>query len=853
MRRAAELNQNPIVLPGTFHPNGRLPLAASYLSVDAENIQVTVLKQAEDNDDLILRAYETNRTAVRASAEAGSLWTDDPGRFRAGGDQDLPDPARPGQGGRRDGLAGMDQMTGIPSEISLGGPGWQFKGYLGEDWLLRRAFDPQTRDRLGWLPAVVPGSVMNDLWEQGEIPNPYFERNSRLAEWVPERCWVYKRSFLADSTLRGKRVELRFEGVDYTAWFYLNGELLGCHTGMFAPVVFEVGDRLRFGEENWVAVAIEPAPREQPQVGRTSLVRTHKTRMNYGWDFCPRLVHQGIWQDVRLRVTGPARLEDVWIRPQLAPDLEKAEILVIAQVSVPEAAAVRVEVDLKLDGRIAAQSSMDLGLPGGQSEHRLTLEVNSPALWWPNGYGPQPLYEADVRVYGASSENTDLSDRRTIPFGIRKIDFRPNEGASPAARPYTLWVNGRRTYIKGWNWVPVDVLYGVDRPDRHERLLELARRAGVNLLRVWGGGLIETEAFYRLCDRHGILVWQEFIQSSSGMDNCPADDPEFVDWMEAEARQIVPLRRNHPSLAIWCGGNELQAGPDQPLDETHPLLARLGSVVRALDPDRHWLPTSPTGPCFSNSLANIERDPGRLHDVHGPWEHQGLAGHPDLYNRGCSLLHSEFGVEGITNRRTLDAIISPERQWPASLSNPVWFHLGAWWVKERDWQAIFGEVGDLDTLVRAIQFSQADGLRYAVEADRRRKYRNSGTLPWQFNESYPMAACTSAVDYFTRPKPAYYAVAHAYEPVHVSAKYARQAWAGESHFEAEIWCSNSLRADIDHLELTARLRDGTGRSYSPLRQAVQVRADASQRLALYRCPLEGLEGEIFFLDLDLTD
>jgi beta-mannosidase len=240
------------------------------------------------------------------------------------------------------------------------------------------------------------------------------------------------------------------------------------------------------------------------------------------------------------------------------------------------------------------------------------------------------------------------------------------------------------------------------------------------------------------------------------------------------------------------------------------MLAALHEMVRQLDPGRPWLPTSSSGPVFGNSPEAIARDPGSLHDVHGPWEHQGLTGQCELFNRGMSLFHSEFGVEGLTNRKALDAVIAREHQWPVSLDNPLWEHLGAWWVKEPRWKELFGHLEAVEDVLQATQFSQASGLGYAVEANRRRKYHNSGSIPWQFNEPYPMAACTSAVDYFAQPKPAYYAVARAYTPLHLSARFERLAWQGQELFAAEIWISNSHSEPLQAASLQASLVGASG-------------------------------------------
>ena len=323
--------------------------------------------------------------------------------------------------------------------------------------------------------------------------------------------------------------------------------------------------------------------------------------------------------------------------------------------------------------------------------------------------------------------------------------------------------------------------------------------------------------------------------------------------MGLRVEQIVPRKRNHPSLAVWCGGNELTYGDEQPCDDNHPLLAALKAVVAHLDPDRAWLPTSPSGRLFSYSLENIARDPDGLHDVHGPWEYLGVEGQAALYNQGTSLLHSEFGVEGLTNLKTLEATIGPDHRWPVTLDNPVWHHLGAWWIHQPMWQVTFGEIDDLANLVRATQLMQAEGLRYALEAERRRKYHNSGTLPWQFNEPYPMAACTSAVDYYARPKPAYHAVARAYAPLLLSARFPTLAWAGRASFEAEVWLNNSGEDPLANGQLTARIVGLDGRCHAEWQQPAVIPANAASQQMSLACHLDQIDSLVFFLDLALVD
>jgi beta-mannosidase len=595
---------------------------------------------------------------------------------------------------------------------SLDGDGWQLRGWLGDEW---RWHLNKPWEAPGWLPARVPGSVLDDLLRAGEVPDLRHERNSRLAEWVPERTWVYRRRITGPGLVR-------FDGVDHTATVFVDGEEVAEHEGAFTPFEIELP-----GGEHLLAVAVHAAPESEAQVGHTSKVRVHKSRMGYGWDFCPRIVHQGIWRPVTF---DPP--------PQVFPVVRYADGVGTVEV-------------------------------GGET----VLSVDEPELWWPNGMGEQRLYDVD---------------------GFR-VGFRTVE-----LRGYRLTVNGRPVPIKGWNWVPVDALYGVPRPRKLEHLLRLAARANVNLLRVWGGGLIETQEFYELCDRLGLLVWQEFAQSSSGLENRPSDDADFVRLMADDARAIVPRLRRHPSLAIWCGGNELDG------DDSTPVLAALKDVVQELDPDRTWLPTSPLGD----------------DDEHGPWEHQGLRSHAPHFESRTSRLHSEFGVEGMTNRRSLEALVREEHRWPADRTNPVYEHLGAWWNNAPLVQGAFGDrLADVDAMRRASQWLQYEGLRYAVETTLR---RGAGVIPWQFDEPFPNAWCTTAVDHRGDPKPAFWGVSRAYRPGHPSASFATWAWGGLGEARATV-------------TVPARFVDLDGR--------VVAVTDAGELVA----PLDAFAHDVFLLDL----
>ncbi|GHH75943.1 beta-mannosidase [Streptomyces sulfonofaciens] len=664
--------------------------------------------------------------------------------------------------------------------------GWQVRGCLGDTWRWlcgpgRPAGEP------GWLPARVPGTVLDDLHRAGQVPDPCRGTNSLAAEWVPQRTWLYRRQLTTPAPAPGQRAVLRFEGVDHEATVLVDGAEVARHTGMFVPFEVDVTDVLADGGSHLLAVAVHPAPPGEPQVGRTDRVRVHKSRMTYGWDFCPRMVHQGIWKPVTLELAGPLRLVAATVGALPDEDGATGRVRVEATVTAAAPGTLRAEVRSPGGGRVIATGEADIA--AGATAAALDLTVHRPRLWWPRGHGDQPLYTVEVALADAAGRRAGA---RRYETGFRRVALVRNPGGPEGALPYTLSVGGRRLYAKGWNWVPMDARHGVPRPALLAHLLRLAADAGVNLLRVWGGGLIESEDFYRTCDRLGLLVWQEFALSSSGIDSVPAADPEYVALLSREARAIVPALRHHPSLAVWGPGNELHdTAAARPLAESDaPVIRALASAVAELDPDRCWLPGSPSGPAFLNRADLVAAAPDAQHDVHGPWEHQGHGAQQRLYDTATCLLHSEFGVEGMANARTWEAVVPPADRRPTGRDNQVLEHLGAWWNNTALVSAAFGgraDPMDPDAVRRASQQLQYDGLRYAVEANLRRAPRSSGTLPWQFDEPFPNAWCTSAVDHRGDPKPAYHGVRRAYRPCHVCARFATQAWAGHEAFSAELW------------------------------------------------------------------
>jgi beta-mannosidase len=743
-----------------------------------------------------------------------------------------------------------------PNVLSLDGPDWQLYPLLPERWRWQQIWkgDPPGAAARR-VSARVPGHVASALLAAGGMPHPFQGENSRLWEWTAERDWIYTRTFvvpepwLGAEGAVGPRVWLRFEGIDGAAHVFLNGQPVGDHDASFVPAEWEVSRLLRPGQENRLCVAVERPPDVQGQIGWSSRERHWRARFAYGWDFAARLPPIGIWDSVTLRATGPVGFRNVGLHANVATDRTEASLSLVSEFHCSERTPAVVRWQVLREGQLVGQAADPITVFESDTSLVQSLRLRPVALWWPNGAGDQPLYEMTATIEARDGRPLDF---RSFTFGVRGLEFVANEGAPPDSLPYTLLANGQRLFIKGSNWAPLDLLYGAAGREHYERLLTLARDAGINLLRVNGVGLLEKEVFYDLCDQFGILVWQEFPLSGSGIDSSPPADPAYLEQVRGLAAPMIARRRNHPSLALWCGGNELSGPNLTPLGSDEPALAAIKQVVETEDPGRAWLPTSPTGPAF---MASPDRR-GELHDVHGPWLYLGPDAHSRFYDAIDPLLHSEFGCESAGNLATLRWIAGEAGDaalWPPEPTNPLWMHHGGdWWLKPESVAELFGPLPDLATYVRASQHLQAEGIRYALEASRRRKWRCSGALPWQLNEPWPNAAGTSLVDYFGRPKSAYWALRRAYRPLHVSLSYPTLSWTAEGEFRADVWLHNSGAA-LALLNVAVTIAGLDGQVLYQESLAAEAPAGAAELAGDLRWRFPPAFAGIFVVCLDLVD
>lgn len=693
-------------------------------------------------------------------------------------------------------------------QILLNDLKWEVKGYW--PWVPLKGTSMELGQELmgvtDWMPATVPGGVHYDLYRQGWISNPYEELNSLSCEWVENRWWVY-RTTLKRPELKATRVELVFQGLDYEAAVYADNVLLGEHKGMFEPAVFDVTDLLSERESLEISVLLKQAPDEMGQIGKTSATFTQKSRFNYKWDFSTRLVNVGIWDDVVLRVHRDCSWEDLSITTdaELGVNGEQVSGRISIQASIKQMASpeharamtASITCSDPEGNQLVVQTSSVLAGEVLNAE----LDIPEPQLWYPNGYGEQPLYSLELKLL---DEEDMVLDTRSLQTGIRKLDYILNEGSPDNALPYTVVINGRKIYIKGVNMTPLDHLYGNVTIEQYQQMIYLMKAAHINLVRVWGGGIIEKKAFYDLCDVNGIMVWQEFIQSSSGIDNIPSQQPEFLELLHKTACTALCDKRNHVSLTVWSGGNELMSEPNKPSDLNDTNLAMLKSLVEQYDPQRLFLPTSASGP-----VEYITESKGQGHDVHGYWKYMGNPYHYELYGSNDNLLHSEFGVDGLSSLKSLEKFLNAANQQPVSMEkSAIWRHHGEWWDTLSREEEMFGSMNDLKQFSACSQWMQAEGIRFVLEANRRRKFRNSGSIVWQFNEPWPNVSCTNLVDYYGETKMAYHWVKQAFRPQHASLDYRNLMLTPGTRFQGNVFVHSG---DGGKVKVDAEVLDAAGR------------------------------------------
>ncbi len=650
-----------------------------------------------------------------------------------------------------------------------------------------------------WRKGQVPGSVFTDLLANAAMPDPFYRDNERMTLDLAAKDYVYERDFFVESNLlNSDRVVLICHGLDTLTHIFINGQWVADTDNMHRTWEFDVKELLCVGNNQIRFHFDSPLVFVQRANAKNSLwgvdeavpgyAHIRKAHYMFGWDWGPQIPDSGIWREVELVGYRLARLADVRVHQTHQTQGVKLQVTVTAEEW--HTAALRCRVSLTSpQGDVTAQ---ECNLVAREGE--VTFFIQQPQLWWPNGYGDQPLYSVQVELRSA----TEVLEQRVYFVGLRTLVVRREPDAW--GESFTFVVNGLPIFAKGANYIPEDNLLGRRSRARTERLLQDAVAAHFNMVRVWGGGFYPDDDFYNLCDHLGLLVWQDFMFACAVYEWTDA----FAANVHAEARDNLRRIRHHACLGLLCGNNEMEEGwvnwgfPKTARHRTDYLKffeILLPEVSKQEAPDVFYWPSSPS----SGGGFEVPNDPNRG-DVHY-WEvWHGLKPFTE-YRKYFFRFCSEFGFQSFPAMATVNSFTEPmdrnifsyvmeAHQKNQAANGKILYYLAQ----------NFRYPKDLSNLVYVSQVLQAEAIRYGVEHWRRNLGRCMGSIYWQLNDCWPVASWSS-IDSEGRWKALHYFARQFYAPLLISAE--------DEGGQVRFFASNDTRVAADGtLHWALRHRDG---------------------------------------------
>jgi beta-mannosidase len=692
------------------------------------------------------------------------------------------------------------------------------------------------------IPARVPGDNLSALLAAKRVPDPHWADNELQLQWVGREDWIYQRTFqVTPALLAEKSVFLHCDGLDTVAVISINGRCVAESDNMFTRLRLEVKRflrpgtndiRIEFRSPELTALARQrklpyPIPHNVNPVQSMYPNLVRKVQCHAGWDWGPCLMVSGINGSIYLGATSLGRIE--YVTTTQRHGRGGVEVDVTAEVVSPAGGPTDFEVEL--DGQV---SRRHVTLEPGLNVLRARMMVKKPRLWWPNGYGDQPLYPLTVRVAG---------DQARKQLGLRKLEVMNVEDKQGMS--LTFRVNGVDIFCKGANWIPCDAL-----PQRQTRaaldgLLNSARAAHMNMLRVWGGGQYESEDFYDLCDQKGILIWQDFMFACALY---PAT-PQFLDSVRAEARHQVKRLRDHACLALWCGNNEnlgalgwtaeARSRRDRYLVDYDRLNEGVvGRAVAECDPTRIFWPSSPCGGPGDYSDTFHQDGRGDMH-YWVVW-HEGKSF--DAYYAVTPRFCSEFGYQSFPSLDTIRRYAPPD-QFNVTAPIMEWHqrNVGGNSRITEMFSRYFRVPEGFANFVYLSQVQQALAIKTAVEHWRHLRPTCMGTLYWQINDNWPVCSWSS-VEYGGKWKLLHYAAKKFYAPVLVSAFQRKDG-------TVEVWVTNDGLKPVRGA-VTAEVRALTGKVVRSFRLPVRVPAGAAKLVQKWKLADLTSEPAKVFLELN---
>lgn len=629
---------------------------------------------------------------------------------------------------------------------------------LNGNWQVK---DPKTGAVYG---ATVPGDIHNDLVKANVIPDPYYSDNANQCGWVTEQNWLYEKKFTVTKDMLENNIKLVFDGIDTYSEIFINGKSVGNTDNMFMRYSFDINSFVSVGE-NTLTVdlqSIKEAAKQFPEEGyfgcfNVQRIFMRKAQCHFSWDWAPNFPAMGIWQDVALNLCPGAEISKVMIHPYLdgrasffihmSKDFDNDNIngkFLTIKVYDDEQT---VEETFPLDG----------------IKNAYNLFVKDAKLWWPVGMGEPHLYNYEVILTEAGEVTYTKSGR----FGFRtvELDQSPIDGEKFACK---FKINGEEVFIKGANWIPLDIMTGCITKEKYNSAIDLALEANFNCLRVWGGGIYEKDIFFDICDEKGVLVWQDFQLACADI---PDDYPGFADRMIEEAEYQITRLQCHPSFFVSTGGNEKTGTFGKQKSRGDRLVYyTLRGLCEHLDGTRPYMPSSPysftdggnscgSGDSHVNSYQNA-RAAGRMHEFR------------EILKNLDASFSSEIAVQGSCRVEGLKKYIPEDKLWPVNDIYDLHFTrnpydgTGTTFIEQQMEAAgiLFGEFDDLCEFVKKSMALHSEFVKADSEFHRARRARCGGAMFWMFSDIWP-SGTWAIVDYYLMPKAAYFASKRAFKPV----------------------------------------------------------------------------------------
>ncbi|MEJ5267788.1 MAG: glycoside hydrolase family 2 protein [Bacteroidales bacterium] len=627
-----------------------------------------------------------------------------------------------------------------------------------------------------WYPAQVPGNIHTDLFANNLIKSPYQLFNKKEFDWISQREWKYRKTFDIPHDLINRKLELIFEGLDTYATVFFNNVEIGKSKNMFICHIFALPDSLKKEKNNEILVVFTPSKKyneekaEQYYAIPDDRVFTRKSAYQYGWDFAPELETCGIFKKVYLNSWEKLRIKSVKCRHNLLTDtLAIVNVEFIVESENFYNAHLKVYNDKNLFDSLTKKIEIEKGV----GKYNLEFKINNPKLWWCNDMGEPFLYNLNLEL---STKFRKESFKTT--FGLRDIELINQ--ADEEGNKFYFMLNGKPVFARGANWVPAEYFPGKNNSNRYKILLNLAKNAGFNMIRVWGGGYYENDEFYRICDSLGIMVWQDFMFACAMY---PLDE-DFINNVSNEVDYQVQRLYNHPSIVMWCGNNEISnawfdwdwqkqfniSKEDSVIiwNDYDKLFHKIiPSIIKNNEDTRPYIPTSPAfGWANKQSL--------QIGDSHywGVW--WGMKNF-DTYFENTGRFMSEYGFQGFPVYSSLLNFIPKDSLYLYSenLLNHQKHSRGYQTIK--DYLERYFEMPDnFKDYVYLSALMQAEGVQMAFDAHLSSMPFCMGTLFWQFNDCYPVVSW-SAIDYYLNPKALYYYAARSFKNLYLSVFYNRDS------------------------------------------------------------------------------